>query len=375
MAPPRKPVELRDRPPHTAAKHDLLRAYLGAWFPIMAKYNRRVMYYDAFAGPGIYKGGEPGSPMIALQTLLDHDHLARMRGTEFSFLFNEQDAGCAEHLGGLVAEVRESTKPWPANVKYGISNATFIELTTEMLDHLDRRNARLAPTFAFVDPVGVKATPMSVLQRLTNYPKGELLVYFAHEAVTRWCGAGKIDQALGDLFGTEEYKDASLLTGTQRSQYLHDLYKRQLHEVCDFPYIQSFAMYDNRGKHQYDLFYCTRELLGLDRMKRAMWKVAPSGDFSFRDRFAGMDIIFGDTVDTGPLRADLLRHFAGQAVTIEAITDYVIASTPFAGNHVKRLTLAEMQKQGQISSPNQERKNTYKDGTIIIFPPAPPRRT
>ena len=72
---------------------------------------------------------------------------------------------------------------------------------------------------------------------------------------------------------------------------------------------------------------------------------------------------------------DLLRQFAGQAVTIEAITDYVIVSTPFASTHVKRSTLAEMQKQGLISSPNQERKNTYPDGTIVVFPPIQARRT
>lgn len=375
MPPAREPVELRDRPPHTAAKHSLLRTYLGAWFPIMARYNKRVMFYDAFAGPGEYTGGELGSPMIALQTLLDHDHFAAMRQTEFFLLFNEQDAACAAHLDGLVTEFREARKPWPPNVMIGITNATFIELTTEMTDHVDSSNGSLVPTFAFVDPVGVKATPMSVLRRLTDYPKGELLVYFAHDFVIRFCGAGNIDQALTDLFGTEEYKDASLLSETQRSQYLHDLYKRQLHDVCGFPYIQSFAMYNNRGKRVYDLFYCTREPIGLDRMKWAMWKIAPSGDFSFRDRFAGMEVIFGDTVDTEPLRIDLLSQFAGQAVTIEAITDYVIASTPFASSHVKRLTLAEMQKQGLISSPNQMRKNTYPNGTIIVFPPIRGRRS
>jgi len=376
MAPAQKPVELRDRPPHTAAKHSLLRTYLGAWFPIMAKYNQRVMFYDAFAGPGEYTGGEVGSPMIALQTLLDHDHFAAMRQTEFFLLFNEQDAACAAHLDGLVTEFREARKPWPPNVMIGINNATFIELTTEMTDHVDSSNRTLVPTFAFVDPVGVKATPMSVLQRLTGYPKGELLVYFAHEFVTRFRGARNAGQPLTDLFGTEEYKNASLLpTTTQRSQYLHDLYKRQLHDVCLFPYIQSFAMYDNRGKRVYDLFYCTRELIGLDRMKQAMWKIAPSGDFSFRDRFAGMEVIFGATVDTEPLRIGLLNQFAGQAVTIEAITDYVIASTPFASNHVKRLTLAEMQKQDLISSPNQARKNFYPNGTIIVFPPIQVRRT
>jgi three-Cys-motif partner protein len=375
MAPARKPVELRDLPPHTAAKHSLLRAYLGAWFPIMAKYNGRVLYYDAFAGPGEYKDGDPGSPMIALHTLIDHDAFAAMGQTEFFFLFNEQDAGCAEHLAGLVAELRESRKPWPANVKVDITSTTFIDLTTEILDDLDSRNLQLAPTFAFVDPVGVKATPMSVLRRLTDYPKGELLVYFAHDFVTRFRAAGNVDQALTDLFGTEEYKDTPLLLEAQRSQYIHDLYKRQLHDVCKFPYIQSFSMYDKRGKRPYDLFYCTREPLGLDRMKQAMWKLAPSGDFSFRDRFAGMEVIFGDTVDTETLRTELLRQFAGQAVTIETITDYVIASTPFASNHVKRQTLAEMQKQDLITSPNQKRRNTYPDGTIIIFPSASAPRT
>ena len=134
-----------------------------------------------------------------------------MRQTEFFLLFNEQDAACAAHLDGLVTEFREARKPWPPNVMIGITNATFIELTTEMTDHVDSSNGSLVPTFAFVDPVGVKATPMSVLQRLTGYPKGELLVYFAHEFVTRFCGAGNVDQALTDLFGTEEYKDASLL--------------------------------------------------------------------------------------------------------------------------------------------------------------------
>lgn len=361
-------VELRDRPPHTGAKHQLLRNYLGAWFPIMAKYNGRVMYYDAFAGPGEYKGGEPGSPMIALRTLIDHSAFDKMRDTEFIFMFNEQDKGCAKHLYDLVDDVEKSRQPWPSNVTNYIINKTFVDNATEMLDHLDSRNTRLAPTFAFVDPVGVKATPMSVLQRLTNFPKGELLVYFAHDAVLRFCGAGNIDGKLTDLFGTDEYKGADLLSGQQRSQFLHDLYQRQLHDVCGFPYIRSFAMYGYNGKRVYDLFYCTREAIGLDRMKQAMWKIAPAGDFSFRDRFAGMDVIFG-TVDTRPLQADLTDHFAGQAVTIQQVIDHVVVATPFASNHVKTLTLAELQKKGLITSPNQKRNNTYPDGTIIVFPP------
>lgn len=354
--------------PHTEAKHRLLRHYLAAWFPIMSKYNKRVIYYDAFSGPGEYQGAEPGSPLIALETLVEHDYFAKMRGTQFRIIFNEKSKECVDHLARLIEKFKAEHAPWPQNVSVTITNSTFIDLTTEIVDDLEQRSVQMAPTFAFVDPVGVKATPMRVLQRLTNFPKAELLVYFAHEAVTRFHGAGNIDAALTELYGTEEYKQASILTPLQRSEFLHDLYKRQLHDVCKFPYIQSFSMYDRRGKRVYDLLYCTHEPIGLDRMKQSMWKVAPSGDFRFQDRFANQQVIFGDVVDTSSLRSALSQNFAGRSVTIQEVVDHVVVATPFASNHVKRLTLAVMQREGLITSPNQERANTFPNGTVISFP-------
>ena len=56
--------------PHTSAKHQILRKYLDAWLPILGTYNKRVVYVDGFAGPGQYTGGEPGSPIVALQAAL-----------------------------------------------------------------------------------------------------------------------------------------------------------------------------------------------------------------------------------------------------------------------------------------------------------------
>lgn len=45
--------------PHTLAKHEILRRYLEAWFPIVGRYSHRIVYIDGFAGPGRYAGGEP----------------------------------------------------------------------------------------------------------------------------------------------------------------------------------------------------------------------------------------------------------------------------------------------------------------------------
>ncbi|MGC1375672.1 MAG: three-Cys-motif partner protein TcmP, partial [Anaerolineales bacterium] len=62
-----KPSEtLWEIEPHTKAKHEILRKYLGAWFPILGSKNARIVYIDGFCGPGKYIGGEEGSPIIAL---------------------------------------------------------------------------------------------------------------------------------------------------------------------------------------------------------------------------------------------------------------------------------------------------------------------
>src|SRR4051794_498002 len=79
--------------PHTQAKHKLLRRYLEAWFPILTNsgWHKRVVFLDGFAGPGIYRGGEPGSPVIALDALVNHGRFDKLQRTQFVFLFVEAD--------------------------------------------------------------------------------------------------------------------------------------------------------------------------------------------------------------------------------------------------------------------------------------------
>jgi three-Cys-motif partner protein len=65
--------------PHTKGKHMVLQHYMGAWLPILTSWNGRVLFVDAFAGPGEYSGGEPGSPVIALRALINHRALRQIR--------------------------------------------------------------------------------------------------------------------------------------------------------------------------------------------------------------------------------------------------------------------------------------------------------
>ena len=74
--------------PHTLGKHLVLRAYLNAWLPILGRWKKRIVIIDGFAGPGEYKGGEEGSPQIAIRALVDHS--ARV-DAEVVFFFIEKD--------------------------------------------------------------------------------------------------------------------------------------------------------------------------------------------------------------------------------------------------------------------------------------------
>ena len=73
MAAPTEVLWARD--PHTAAKHTLLRRYLNAWFPIMARQFREtgITFLDGFAGPGEYTNASESSPTIAIAQAMRDD--------------------------------------------------------------------------------------------------------------------------------------------------------------------------------------------------------------------------------------------------------------------------------------------------------------
>lgn len=358
-----------DLKPHTRAKHAILRRYLDAWFPIMSRYNRRIVFFDGFAGPGIYSHDEPGSPRIALDALIDHKYAEGMSSCEFVFLFNEAEA---ERFGSLksIVEEMQATPAFPTNVKIILEQGSFESTSEALISRLEERGAKLAPTFAFVDPFGYAGIPMSTLKRLLSFDKCELLLYLDINSLIRFGTSGQVDGAITGLMGTELYKDAPP-SGQARQTFMRDLYEQQLRDNCGFTYTHSFLMRGNNNKPICYLVYATRALVGLSAMKEAMWKVAPTGDYSFSDGDADQEVLFGEDVDTSQLRRRLMETFSGQTVSIEQVEDFTIAQTPFLKSHVKVKTLKPMEDDGAISGspPNgkKRRPGTYAPGTMVTF--------
>src|SRR3990167_9714999 len=154
MSPPKKTVWKLEPP--TQGKHLVLRSYLDAWMPILGTWSGRILFIDAFAGPGEYAGGEDGSPVIALKALIEHQSTI---SAEIIFLFIEQDKKRAEYLDGIVKNLRPRL---PSNAKVQVINGTFDETMTGVLEQIEDQKKHLAPCFIMIDPFGISGTPMNV---------------------------------------------------------------------------------------------------------------------------------------------------------------------------------------------------------------------
>jgi len=353
------------RGPHTEGKHLVLRNYLEAWLPILGSWNGRILFVDGFAGPGEYADGEDGSPVIALKAFIDHAHKRVIRG-EVAFLFVEESEARANHLRGRVEALADDLPP---NTNVEVRTDRFDESLNALLDELDDRGKRLAPSFVMADPFGVSGTPMNVMERILGHPTCELYISFMYESINRFLATDEFAPHLDDLFGTDEWRGAEDLSGEERKRFLYGLYARRLKEV-GARHVVHFDLYEG-NRLVYAIFFATQHAKGCDLMKRAIWKVAPSGDFAFRGAKNEQLVLGVDNPDFLPLRAILAERFRGEEwVDIDDLVEFMASDeVEYHTGHLKKQVLKPMEADAalEVDESTRKRRGTYPSGTLIRF--------
>jgi three-Cys-motif partner protein len=352
-----------DIEPHTAVKHRILQHYLNAWFPILNRYHRRVIYLDGFSGPGVYKGGQPGSPIIALKTASEH---FRPIDGEAVFLFVEDRP---DRVTNLRVEVSKLTLP--KNYKVHIESGQFEAIVSKILDDLEKGGKSLAPTFAFVDPFGFSGLPFKLMERLLRHDRSEAFITFMVDSINRFASTpnNEIRRHIRDLFGTDEVFEIVTRSG-DRGRELTQLYQRQLATVGR--YVRSFEMRDRNDKIIYHLQFVTKHPLGHRKMKEAMWKVDSEGDFRFSDATDPSQQILFRADHAKRLFEILTRSFNGQTVDVSLVRKFVQDQTGYVDKHATQsLTYGEQNSKllvNDIKADGKNRKkNTFPPGTIVTF--------
>jgi three-Cys-motif partner protein len=149
---------------------------------------------------------------------------------------------------------------------------------TEILDELEKKGKQLAPTFVFIDPFGFSDVPMRIIARVMQNPRCECLLTFMYESINRFLAHpdSNIQAHFEELFGTKEWRVLRNESNPDRRRDgIVNLYRQQLIQEARLQYVRIFEMINKGNRTEYFLYFGTNSLLGLSKMKEAMWRADP----------------------------------------------------------------------------------------------------
>jgi three-Cys-motif partner protein len=322
---------------HTKAKHDILRQYLQAWFPIMANFAKKsgkyvLRYVDGFAGQGNYDTDDYiGSPIIALNVVRESDFLKK-QGMTFEYLFFEQTPERCIRLQQSIESL-----VIPNYVHFEVRCGEFETELSQWLDKMEPTKINV-PSFIFVDPFGPSGFSMNLMHRILSFRSSEVLVTLNIQSAIRWCLEDPTKhQMLDVLFGSRDWeKCLSFSNPPQRQEYLRNLYKQQLILRDKSLFTRDFRMENKKGLTSYYLVYATHDPKGLDVMKKTMWNVDRSGSFEYSDitNPAQTYLFNNDQIAGEEYGRELQKHFSGRTVSKKELVEYSMKHSHYVQKHL-----------------------------------------
>src|SRR5262249_21045861 len=264
--------------PFQHVKHELIRCYLNGWFPKLGTWAGRVLYVDTHAGRGRYESGDPGSPLVALQTLRNDSYREKLlNASEFNFLFIERDPANLAALGTELDRLR----PLPARVTVSTSEGDAFEKLSSILADLRRDRARMAPAFLFVDPYGFKI-PAQLLGDLMKAGRVELFINVMWRELDmliqqRPERGTPPAETLDEIFGSDSWRTEVI--GSDVDERLGRAIPLIARGIGARWWTSAVRMVTGGQATRYVLLHLTNSGDGRGLMKECAWSGCPAGEF------------------------------------------------------------------------------------------------
>ncbi|WP_020572388.1 three-Cys-motif partner protein TcmP [Parafrankia discariae] len=341
------------RDPHTAAKHDLLRRYLQAWYPIIFSGRERAAYVEGFAGPGVYLDDLPGSPIVALDVFLDSPTL--MRGGRLEVVLLEAHTGRFAELRRRI-DTRLTERGRPAALVPTIRRG---KCGHDLLPLLHELGVFGSAAFVFLDSFGGPDVPHDLVRAIAGNPSSEVLVTFGTSFPTRFGQIDKHAATADKVFGSPEWRAVQHVPPSRKKEFLLDQYRASLNRA-GFSFTLAFEMVDEGGRPLFLVFGTSHES-GLKAMKDAMWKVDPLTGVRYRDpRDVAQQLLdLKIEPETRPLQNAIMNVIAESGpMTVANLRRFALLNTVFRPEHVGT-ALRELRKAGRLhQSPGRPNPNT-----------------
>jgi len=324
-------------------KHIILEKYLPSWESILGSRNRRLCYFDCYAGPGVYEfAGRrvDGSPIIAVHKA--QEYLAKAKGRQMTVILVEKDERQRASLETELGRVQPYGQ--------GLQVHVMAEDVKEFVPNLLGQVPRLAPSFFMVDPYGHPLT-VPILNDILNRPQTEALINFMYYRINMDAGNAKVRHHLDEMFGDNEWRTQTFLKerGGKREQGFLEYFKSKIKAQYKLDFRIRFDVEDgvSTTRTKYYLIHASNHTKAVLLMKEVMWPLGDEeGLFDFSGERHG--VLFSSSPREEDLRALLLREYSGKEVEFDQLREETW-DLPFIEKHY-RAVVKRLKEEGLVAT-------------------------
>ena len=310
-------------------KHAILEKYLPTWAVILGSANRRLNYFDCFAGPGRYEFGGvavDGSPAIAVKAA--KSFLATHPTHSLNILLTENDERQAQQL----EQELKPLGPHPESLKV----ALLIEDSKTFIPDLLSKIPSIAPSFFMIDPYGHPLT-LPVINDILSRQGTEALITLMWYRINMDLSNPAVQANVDRLFGDQDWRRQPFMgqKGVARENGFLDYFVSKVGAKYILPFRIGYDPEDKvRGERtKYYLLHASNHPSAVLLMKEVMWPLGDEeGMFDFSGESQG--VLISRTPQANELREILLREFAGKGLPFDDIRERTW-KLPFVEKHYR----------------------------------------
>ncbi len=343
-------------------KHTILQKYLPSWAIILGSTNRRMNYFDCFAGPGRYEFegvAVDGSPVIAVNAAKSFLHTHPNHS--LNILLTERNEQQAQQL----EQQLEPLRPYPTNLNVNLLTEDSKMFIPDLLSKIPS----LAPSFFMIDPYGHPLT-LPVINDILSRQRTEALITLMWYRINMDLSNPAVQTNVDRLFGNAEWRKQPFMTqkGIARENGFLDYFISKLKAEYVLPFRIGYDPEDKfKGERtKYYLLHVSNHPNAVLLMKEVMWPLGDEdGTFDFSAESQG--VLISHTPRSDELGEILLREFAGKDLAFDDIREQTW-KLPFIEKHYREV-IQKFRGGGIVMvTPVSSKKSGLRERDLVRFP-------
>jgi three-Cys-motif partner protein len=314
----------------TQIKLELYGEYLTEWIPVFVSAHKPfvnvVNIFDFFAGAGTDSKGNPGSPIIAIKTLMKFKQFLNRPDIKINLYLNDKESAYCERLKKAI-DCLDFDKQ---NINVHISNLEFVEAYKTL-----KPKMRYAANLIFLDQFGIKYVDKVLFLDLITLKTTDIIFFVSSSTFKRFSEDENVRSVLG--FDIEEIRK---LQPSEIHRFVNKIYNSFIPETVNYS-IAPFSI--KKGSNIYGLIFGSGHPLGIEKFLNICWqkdKIAGEANFDIESSnidpstpfiFSEMNIPKKIDVFQTSLRESILKR----EITTDLELFIFMVNNGFTPDHVK----------------------------------------